>query len=118
MKHIFGLAAAILFLATSAQAQQIQPAVASTVTSGAIAVTNTFQSVLAQSSLRKGCLVQNTSAAVMYLYLGTTANATLTNSFQLAAGASFNCTVGGITVGDQISLTGTATTSTFVVARQ
>lgn len=119
MRKIFGLmAACVALLATSAYAQS-EPPVASTVTSGTVTTMNVFQSVIAQSSTRKGCMVQNTSAAVMYVYPGSTANATLTNSFQLPAGAFFDCShPGGATIADQINISSGTAGATYVASRQ
>lgn len=89
-------------------------ALTSTNLSGTIAVTNTFQSIQALTAGRKGCLIQNNSARNMYVFFGTMASATLTNTYILAAGTSISCAVGGLGVStDQVSITGTATDAYF-----
>jgi len=104
---------ACLFVGTPALAQQsvyTLPAVRSaTNASGTIAVTNTFQALFAAASGRKACLIQNNSARNMYVYFGTLASATLTNSIILAASQSIACTNNGIINADAVSITGTAT---------
>lgn len=81
--------------------------------SGTIAVTNTFQSLWVAASGRKGCLIQNTSGHVQYIYIGPIAGATLAKSFQVLPNGWFSCRGGGMVLTDQISITGT-TTDTFV----
>jgi hypothetical protein len=83
------------------------------------ATAGTFISALAASSTRKGCLVQNTSGSVMYVYLGLTASATITNSLQVSAGGSFGCTPpGGIVVQDNIAVASAGVSAAYVVAAQ
>jgi hypothetical protein len=89
----------------------------SVVGSGSVAVTNTFQSVLASSATRRGCRLQNTSANTIYVYVGAIAGATTAQSLQLTTKGSFDCASGGIVITDQISVTGTAG-DTFVTVRQ
>ncbi len=110
--------AAFLCLPASAQTPVVtRPhGVTNTNGSGTIAVTNTFQSVFAQtqssfgnSVLRGGCMVQNNSAAnPMYVYFGPIGSATLATSVKLKAGDSVTCAVGGSVLRDQVSVTGTA----------
>jgi len=80
--------------------------------SGTIAVTNTFQPVflaLTGNQRRLNCVVQNNSAAnSMYVFFGPIANATLANSVKLGVGASVNCTGGGISLQEAVSVTGTS----------
>lgn len=90
----------------------------STQTAGTVATANTFQSVLAASSTRRGCLIVNTSAAVEYVFLGAPGSATIPSSFPLAAGQSFSCVAGRIVVADQISMTSATAGASFVVAVQ
>lgn len=88
--------------------------------SSSIAVTNTFQSVFDQSDVligRVGCTVQNTGTNSMYVFFGPIAGATIAKSVKIAAGQSVGCNVGGVTLRDQISITGTAT-ETFYAAQQ
>jgi len=79
--------------------------------SGTIAATNTFQSIWTQSSNtrgRAGCTVQNNGTNSMYVYFGPIASATTGASVKLAAGQSVSCNNGGITLKDQVSITGTS----------
>lgn len=74
-----------------------------------IAVTSTFQTALAASSLRLGCLIQNNGTHTMYVFFGTSTPADLTTSIQLAAGQAVQCSTatGGIAT-DLIQITGTS----------
>lgn len=84
--------------------------------SSTVAVTNTFQSVFAAPDLtknqkRSACTIQNntaTGANAMYVFFGPIANATTANSVKLSQGQPVNCNVGGITLQDQVSITGTS----------
>ena len=79
--------------------------------SGTIAVTNTFQSVLAASSATTGrlaCAIQNNGTNSMYVYFGPIANATTAKSVKLAVGQSVNCNSGNVVLKDQVSITGTS----------
>lgn len=77
--------------------------------SSTIAVTNTFQTIFAANASRRNCLIQNNGSANMYVYFGTLANATLTNSIILSPGAAATCAHGGMTATNAVSITGTAT---------
>jgi len=91
----------------------------STSGSGAIANANQWQSVLAPNSSRKGCLIQNTSAASLLAFLGAPGSATAAASISIPSGGSFSCAnPGGLVVADQISLTSTLAGATFVVVTQ
>lgn len=86
-------------------------------TTGATA--GTFASALAASSLRRGCLLQNTSGSVLYVYLGPVSSATMTNSLQISAGGSFGCTPpGGIVLQDNVAVASAAAGATYVVTAQ
>ena len=85
-----------------------------------IAVTNTFQSIWATNTStrgRAGCTVQNTGTNPQYVYFGAIATATISKSAKIIAGQSLNCNVGGITLQDQVSITGTSG-ETFYAAQQ
>lgn len=75
---------------------------------GTIAVTNTFQSLLAQNSNRKGCIVQNQGTHTMFISIAS--SPTLSNALQVPAGAFFYCSSGStnIVISDQVWITGTA----------
>lgn len=88
--------------------------------SGTIAVTNTFQSIwIANTGTRgrAGCTVQNTGTNSMWVYFGAIADATKAKSVVLNVGQSVRCNNSGITLQDQVSITGTAT-ETFFAAQQ
>ena len=100
-----------------AQAFQPQGAPVTTTQAGStIAVTNTFQQVLAPvyplgtpPVLRQGCLVQNNGSHTMYVFFGPIASATTAKSFQLTAGQGIGCATGsGAVLQDQVSITGTS----------
>jgi hypothetical protein len=86
------------------------PTVALTTTANStISVTNTFQQVLAQNTLRASCLIQNTGSHVEYVFFGAIANATTSNAYVIQAGQTISCSVNsGIVLGDQVSITGTS----------
>ena len=89
--------------------------------SGTIATGGTFQSVMAADLNRTGCIIQNTSQRTMYVYFGATASATTGNSFQVPAGGSIYCGAGGngtLALTDNVAITTTTTSDTFVFAFQ
>jgi hypothetical protein len=91
----------------------------STTTSGSVTTANAYQSALAASSTRNGCLIQNTSVNTLLVFLGAPGSATSGTSFQIAAGGTFSCrSPGGLVATDQISVTSSVQGSTFVVAAQ
>lgn len=75
---------------------------------GTVAVTNTFQTLIAQNATRKACTFQNQGTHTMYFSLSATP--TLANSVQVAAAGFFYCSPPGsnIVVTDAVSVTGTA----------
>lgn len=88
--------------------------------SSTIAITNIFQSVWAANTTtrgRAGCTVQNTGTNTMYVYFGAIADATTAKSTKLSAGQSVRCNNSGITLQDQVSITGTSG-ETFYAAQQ
>lgn len=124
MKSFLIIVASFAFAlcAGKAFAQQAQPnstiaqvTGASIDASGTIAVTNTFQSLFAALQNRKSCTIQNNGTNKMYIGVGS--SPTLTNSFQVPAGATFVCATMGVTVNDAIAITGTAGDA-FVAKRQ
>lgn len=91
----------------------------STTTNGTVAVANTYQSALAANANRKGCAIYNNSANAELIFLGAPGSATAANSIPLPAGSSFNCgSFQGIVLTDQISITSSTVSSTFVVVSQ
>ena len=114
---LVALAVALVPFMAWAQAFQPQGApVTTTQTGSTIAVTNTFQQVLAPvyplgtpPVLRQGCLVQNNGSHTMYVFFGPIASATTAKSFQLTAGQGIGCATGsGAVLQDQVSITGTS----------
>lgn len=111
--------ALILMLGSPASAQMSLMRGGSTSVAGSIATASAYQSVLPQNGARKGCVIYNTSAAAMLVYLGNPAAATAGTSIPLAAGGSFNCgSPQGLVVTDQVSITSATQGSTFVAVYQ
>lgn len=115
--NIVGLMLGLGLVVPAAMAQtpvvtQPQPR-ASGNASSTIAVTNTFQSIWAANTARTSCLVQNNGSNAMYVFFGPLASATTGASVKLAAGVGVNCSVNGIVLSDQVSITGTATDAFF-----
>lgn len=84
--------------------------------SGTIGVTNTFQSVLASkigasgAQIRHNCTIQNNGSHTMWVFFGPIANAVASKSYQISSGQLIYCSgPSGITLQDQVSITGTAT---------
>lgn len=138
MKKIGALIVVALLLACCAgdrvraqQAVLTQPytGVVTTNASSTVAVTNTFQSVFVgvgqaatattpqANQRRNACTIQNTGTNPMYVYFGALADATIAKSIKLTAGNAATCNNNGITVQEQVSITGTAT-ETFYAAQQ
>lgn len=123
LSAIVGLSLGVLF-STSALSQSpvtTQPRGVTTLnSSSSIAVTNTFQSVFAESTNTPGrlnCTVQNTGSNDMYVFFGPIASATIAKSVKLASGQSVTCSIFGIVLKDQVSVTGTMG-DTFYAAQQ
>ena len=100
--------------APAAYAQQLK--LPSTNVSSTIAVTNTFQEVFGAGP-KTGCAIQNNGAASMWVFFGPIASATKAKSVVLATGQSVNCSAPGVTLTDQISITGTATQEFFAAVQ-
>lgn len=102
--------AALLFGAADAQQQRGQTVVTATT----IAVTNTYQALLARDDGRKGCLFQNQGTHTMFIFPGTIAQGTTagvnagTGAMQVTAGGTFSCGLGNMLLTDQLVVTGTA----------
>lgn len=79
----------------------------------------TFQSVLASSGTRKGCLIQNTSSDVEYVFFGANGSATAAASLQLQPGQTLSCAANQIILTDNVSMTSATTNgATAVVVSQ
>jgi hypothetical protein len=84
---------------------------------GTVTTGGTFQQVLAANAARSACLVQNTSTHVGYLWWQTSGTPSLLNTYQLAAGASWNCQLAaGFVVRSAIQYTTGTTADPFNVA--
>jgi hypothetical protein len=91
----------------------------STSVGGSVAVASTFQTALAASNTRKGCSINNTSAAAELIYLGATGSANAAAAIPLPAGGSFNCgSFQGLVLVDNIAITSTTQGATYVVVSQ
>lgn len=89
---------------------------ASTQVAVTITTHGTFQSALAASLSRRGCLILNTTTAdTVYVFFGATGSATTGNSIPLAPGQSVNCFAGNIILTDNVAVTVSATDGAAVV---
>lgn len=124
----FGLILFLLLAACTGSRVQAQSPVVTqpyvdvitTNSSSTVAVTNTFQSIFAAptgNQKRAACTVQNTGTNSMYVFFGAIADATTAKSIKLAAGNAVTCNNSGVTLQEQVSITGTAT-ETFYAAQQ
>lgn len=114
-------AANLAAIATNSAAPPVPNPLTSTNGSTTITLGNTFQTLLAQNSGRKGCLIQNPADATETLYVSVgiaTGSATKAKSFQLSPGASFSCSSGLIVVTDNIAVTAATTSHAFVEVDQ
>jgi len=71
---------------------------------------STFQSVFAApgtNQTRSACVIQNNATHNMNVFFGPIASATTSNSVVIQPGQSVSCNVGGVTLQDQVSITGT-----------
>jgi len=110
------LALACLF-ASPALAHEQQ--VSSANLSSTIATGGTFQSLAAASISRNGCLIQNPTTATEPLYVNVgSASPSTANSFSLAAGASFNCSVAGVVITDALQVEAATTGHAFIAVVQ
>lgn len=79
----------------------------------------TFQSALASSATRKGCLFVNTSADTEYVFFGATGSATTAASIPVVGKGSVSCNGGGIVLTDNVAVTSANTDgATYVVVSQ
>jgi len=119
--RLCAIAVSVALLALPALAQQTTRT--STNLAGTIAVTNTFQSVSAHNMSRQACTIQNNGASGMWVFFekdptATCAtNATKAKSVVLLTGQSVSCGSPGVTLGDLICITGTATQEFFAAVQ-
>lgn len=79
----------------------------------------TFSSILASSTTRKGCLIQNLSQSVGYVYFGATGSASTSNSFQVPVNGTISCTTyNGVSLTDNVAATCATGTCSFIIASQ
>jgi hypothetical protein len=115
-----GAAFAVLLFATANSQQQRATTL---VTATTIAVTNTYQALLARDDGRKGCLFQNQGTHTMFVFPGTIAAANAagvgagSGAMQIVAGGTMNCGAATMLIIDQLAVTGTATEG-FVIWNQ
>lgn len=117
-KHVllaaFGLGMVVAGVAIAQSAFQTLPSPVNGATnaSGTVTSTNVFQSVFADVPLVAGkqgrtwCLVQNVDSNTAYLFVGAIASATVTAAFAIGPNQYWECNRGGVTIQDQISITG------------
>lgn len=78
-----------------------------------------FSSLLAASTSRKGCTIQNIGTTLGYIYFGANGSATTSNSFQLPVSGSISCNnVNGTVLQDNVSGTCGSGTCAFIVSSQ
>ena len=79
-----------------------------------------WQTALATSATRKGCMIQNNSTDKMWVFFGANGSATSSNSIALLAGQSLNCgTPNGAVANDNIAITSNAVdAAAYVVVSQ
>lgn len=116
IKRYLAVALCAFALAWAPFAHAQQAKFTSTNVSGTIAVTNTFQEVFGAGP-KAGCTIQNNGAATMWVFFGPIASATKAKSVVLLTGQSVSCNSPGITLSDQISITGTATQEFFAAVQ-
>lgn len=80
--------------------------------------TPTFSSILAASTSRRSCLIQNTGTTTGYIYFGANGSATTSNSFTVSAGGSASCNNGNVVNTANVSATCASGTCAFVISSQ
>lgn len=118
----YGLALAIMAYLLLALAYRVNAQVITTMSSGTLAATNTYQLVLTGNCpagnsgdagcvgtiQRNGCTIQNIGSNAMFVHPGPVAGANVTRDFQLSVGSTFNCQiVNGKVISDPIYIAGT-----------
>lgn len=82
---------------------------------GSVTTAGTFTTALGANQYRRGCQIQNTSTSTEYI--GSSGSPTETNTFQIAAGATYNCATGnGYVDAGLVQITSGAAGATYVVA--
>jgi hypothetical protein len=88
---------------------------ATTVTSGTISVGATFQTALAASATRNGCIIQNHSDDILHVFFGATGSATNATSIDVGPWQQMGCQVGPGVVQDNIAVTTINTGDAYVI---
>lgn len=126
LRSLFSMVAALILSVTLSYAQNpviTKPFPVNSLNnvSTTIAVTNTFQSLWAADTSttgRSSCAIQNKGTAdPMYVYFGAIAGATIAKSIKLVTNAVLNCSVFGVVLRDQVSITGTATDAFYAASQ-
>lgn len=115
LRRIGALALALMLAALPASAQVNRQT--STNVSSTIAVTNTFQQVLARQDGRSGCTIVNYGTNTMWVFFGPIASATKAASIQIDNKIPTYCQFGGVVLVDQVSITGTAGDAFFAASQ-
>lgn len=90
----------------------------SVISPNTVSATGTYVTAITSSATRRGCLLQNTSANTLFLWLGSITGITTPKGLQVLTKASFSCSMGGgIVITDDISVSGVAG-DTYVIVRQ
>lgn len=103
---IVGIIPALAFAQAPVQTFPLPRTISATGTT--IVVTNKFQSALVAAPNRVNCIVQNNGTHNMFVYFGTLANATTSNSIILAANWSISCNNYGVVTTQDVNITGTS----------
>lgn len=91
----------------------------SVASAGSVTTGGTFKTAIAANAKRLGCVLQNTSATNMQVYVGSAALATGAASLNLPANATFNCgQASGLVITDEIAVTSATAGATFVTVVQ
>lgn len=91
----------------------------SIVASGTVTAAATYQLAVSANTLRKGCLIQNKSTAILRVFVGSAASATNATALDIPAGLTFSCsTAAGLVIIDDISVASDVAGSPYLVVRQ
>lgn len=106
------------------QGKQIDPRAPLTSPSTSIAITltgtETFQQILPATTTRLGCMIQNKgTVAIVRIFLGTAATATVARSTDIDPGETFSCSsASGLVINDAIAAATSAGPSDILVVTQ
>lgn len=95
------------------------PSTATTTMATGAPIATVFSSILAANTTRKGCLVQNLSQSLAYVYFGATGSASTSNSFTVPVNGTISCTTyNGVSLTDNVAATCATGTCSFIIASQ